>query len=268
MAGPLGKPRAQCKCLVKLVTCVLLASPCGQSCGDCTSGPGSVKNRAAVGAEPGFWVDTRPSDRSLTVLSCCRFIQRSLDFSCALYPKISGTLFSFPKMHSPTFLLILSITFRALPVLSLAYPGPKPTDASSSLPNSIGWNPKPTTAPFAESPLELLRRSEAPLNTCGWFDGNAAYPFTCTNGYACSADSAAAYFGCCETDASGNYLAADCAYIATGVTACYDYTDASYCTGACYSQNRVWYVWSFSAAPPFAFKISPLLSRFFVRFWR
>lgn len=171
-------------------------------------------------------------------------------------------------MHSPTFLVILSIAFRALPVLSFAYPSPKPTDASSNLPNSIGWTPKPTTAPFAESPPELLRRSEAPLNTCGWFDGNAAYLFACGNGYACSANLAAAYFGCCETDAAGLYLASACAYIVTGVPNCYDYADALDCTGACYSQNRVWYVWSLFFPASLAFKISPLfLPRFFARFW-
>jgi hypothetical protein len=215
---------------MKLETCVWLASPRGPELWRLHLRPGS-EEQGRSRSRTWIWVDTRASDRSLAVL-----------FPYALYPKVSRTLFSFPKMHSLTFLLILSTAFRALPVLSLAYPGPKPTDASSNLPNSVGWNPKPTTAPFPESPLELLRRSEVPINTCGWFDGNAAYPYTCANGYACSANSAASYFGCCETDASGNYLSAACAYIAIGISTCYDYTDAAYCTDACYSSNRVWYV--------------------------
>jgi hypothetical protein len=65
------------------------------------------------------------------------------------------------------------------------------SDTSSSLPNSVGWTPKPTAAPFAESPLELHRRSEISRDTYAEFDGNAAYPFTCANGYACSANLAA-----------------------------------------------------------------------------
>ena len=142
-------------------------------------------------------------------------------------------------MHSPTVLLVLSLILRAL---SLAHPGPKPTDAASNAPNSVGWTPKPTTVPFANTPLELRRRQNyAPINTCGWIDGNFADPYFCADGYACSANFAAAYFGCCETDSAGSFLSADCAYIATPYTGCYDFTSASFCTGACYTENRVWY---------------------------
>jgi hypothetical protein len=104
-----------------------------------------------------------------------------------------------------------------------------PSDTSSSLPNSVGWTSKPTAAPFVESPLELRRGSETPRDTYAEFDGNAAYPFTCANGYACSANLVASYVDCCEIDAAGNYLAAACTYI---MTTCYDYTDTSYYTGA------------------------------------
>lgn len=161
-------------------------------------------------------------------------------------------------MHQPTAILVLSLALRALPVLSLAHPGPKPTDPASTPPDSIGWTPKPTAAPVLDSPLELLRRENyAPANTCGWIDGNFDDPFYCADGYACSANSAAAYFGCCSTDSDGNFLSADCAYIATGYSGCYDYTSAFACTGACYLENRVWYVRLFP--DPFSLRI-PLSS--------
>src|SRR5437868_5066394 len=107
-------------------------------------------------------------------------------------------------------IFFLCTALRALPVLSLAHPGPKPTDTTTDYPGSIGWTPKPTTAPFPNSPLELrglqYRQNYAPINTCGWIDGNAADAYYCTAGYACSWNLAAAYFGCCETDSAGNYL--------------------------------------------------------------
>ena len=161
-----------------------------------------------------------------------------------LVPKFPVTPSQPSEMHSRT-LFLLCTALLALRVLSLAHPGPTATDIASDYPDNIGWTPKPTSAPFLSSRHELrdVQKRQASLaTTCGWFDGNAADPFYCYHGYACSTNLAGAYFGCCETDSAGSFLSDQCGYVATPYTGCYDYTKASACVGACATENLVWYV--------------------------
>ena len=87
---------------------------------------------------------------------------------------------------------------------SLEFPGARQTP-SPSLPNGQGISPRPTKSPqddtIANSNLELVRlfrRQNASkyANTCGYVDGNEAYPFTCPGNYACAYNSKNFAFGC------------------------------------------------------------------------
>ena len=77
-------------------------------------------------------------------------------------------------------------------------------------------------------------------NTCAYLDGELNTPYNCGIGSACLYNTASYYFGCCTVDGSGDFLLSDCPGDADPYTSCYEYTNANYCTGDCYDENRVW----------------------------
>jgi hypothetical protein len=143
---------------------------------------------------------------------------------------------------------LLSFGLAALtiiPTLALVHPGPRATDTSTDLPDATGWTPKPTSGPLLSGSLfglKHMRRQfpDAPANTCGWYSADPAEPLTCTAESACAYNTEGSYFGCCSTDASGNFIDADCAYVATPPSGCVDYASAADCDEACYYSDVLW----------------------------
>jgi hypothetical protein len=82
-------------------------------------------------------------------------------------------------MPSSNLLIHISFALATLhSTLALQFSGPEPTEAPSHT-NNLGWTPKPTTAPDLRRArdLNLFRKRQGnPANTCGYEDGNAAWP--------------------------------------------------------------------------------------------
>lgn len=136
--------------------------------------------------------------------------------------------------------------FLVCQVNAIQFLAPRATDVATDNYDLIGFSPKPTTAP---SPHDLRARVNRLLqprafttNTCGYFNGDESNPYTCGIGSACVWNTASDYFGCCSVDGNGNFILSDCPGVANPYTSCYDYTDATDCIGACFTENRVWYV--------------------------
>jgi hypothetical protein len=120
---------------------------------------------------------------------------------------------------------------------------------SAILADGAQLTPKVGLFDFAHKPLITaaptrhkvdLRLRQVPIATCGYFDGAQSDPYTCGSGQGCLTNDNGHYFGCCVTDISGNPISASCTQIYTPYQSCYDYNQADYCTGTCYTYNRVW----------------------------
>lgn len=167
------------------------------------------------------------------LLYCCTPTQRrSLTISCKMFPR--------------TFLSLGVAALIATPAFALVHLGPRATDTFADAPDATGWTPKPTPAPLLSGSLSELKNRkrqdtvQALSETCGWYSADPSEPFSCDPGNACAFNTQNSYFGCCSTDASGYFISSDCAYIATPSAGCYDYTQASLCTGQCYYSNMIW----------------------------
>jgi hypothetical protein len=139
------------------------------------------------------------------------------------------------------FYFILTVLHAIPAVLAVAYDGPQETALAIDFPDQLGWSPKPTqrAIPFGVEGLHFnfrnVRRQLTSLqNTCGYLSGEADGAITCDSGSACAYQDPR-YFGCCSTDTAG-IIGSDC----IPYTGCFDYSLATACTGACYSNNRVW----------------------------
>jgi hypothetical protein len=146
-----------------------------------------------------------------------------------------------------TFLaLLLSASLGAEPAFSFNLLLPRATGGplhdGSNLKRAA--DPEPTEGPVlfgsAAKHMKDRRQQTLIMDTCGFIDGDAGYPITCAAGNACATNTIDNYFGCCQTDASGNWVSSACSYIATPYTGCYDYSASTLCTGSCYTNNRVW----------------------------
>ena len=129
-------------------------------------------------------------------------------------------------------LLLLSIAIGVVDGLVLSLPQRTPPEWTFWRSTSI---PKPTAAPLLRETTthidaRLRRRQDGvdKVHTCGWFDGNAESPLTCSEDRGCYYYGDPSYFDCCPIDSNGYYGAEDtCPY----GTTCIDYSDDGPNTG-------------------------------------
>lgn len=107
-------------------------------------------------------------------------------------------------MHTLATILALSATTRGI-----LFNGPLPTPAANldANANANGWSPKPT--PFTPSPPSLFPRNSDENSLCGYVQGLAQFPLSCTTG-ACHQNSTLNWFGCCPAGTDNCNMATRC----------------------------------------------------------
>lgn len=158
--------------------------------------------------------------------------------------------------------MLLYLSFRArmllyLPLLIVSLGGgsalasrfqllPRATEGVLHNDKNFQQFPTATSSPVlrraAADEHKVHRRQQQTLgyDTCGYLSGNANEPMTCGLFSACMVNTVDDIFGCCSTDAYGDWDTIDCSSILYPYSGCYGYYEASYCTGSCEITNGFW----------------------------
>lgn len=131
-------------------------------------------------------------------------------------------------------ILAYSVLWHLLPAAAL-----DPTELRAVLDAAAPIiTPAPRYAP--QQYRGLFHRQAGEEDTCGYWDASSGDPYTCSAGLACASNTDYDIFGCCVTNTNGEPIAASCPALANPYTSCVEYQDSDFCTGDCWTSNRVW----------------------------